>query len=89
MMEFNYLVENRALSQTGGRYTIDYARMPVALAQLNKELLVIEATGDRARAEAWLARYDKMPAELTAALAAVKDVPVDIEPVFSFKEDVR
>ena len=28
MMEFNYLLENRALSQTGGRYAIDYARMP-------------------------------------------------------------
>ncbi len=89
MMEFNYLLENHALSHAGGRYVIDYARMPVALAQLNKELLAMEATGDRARAETWFAKYDRMPAELTAALAAAKDVPVDIEPVFSFKDDVR
>ena len=89
MLEFNYLVENQALAFTGGRYIIDYARMPAVLAQLNKELLVIEATGDRARAEAIFARYDRVPAELTMALAAVKDVPVDIDPVFSFKDDVR
>src|SRR4029077_20223008 len=72
MMEFNYLTGNRAVTQAGGRYVIDYARMPSTLAQLAKELLSIEATGDRARAEAWFARYDKMPAELTAALAATK-----------------
>ena len=89
MMEFNYLAEQNALSFAGGRYSIDYARMPVALAQLARILLEIEATGDRARAEAWLAKYDRMPAELTRALATTTDIPVDIEPIFSFKDDVE
>ena len=31
MMEFNYLLENHALAYGGGRYTIDYARMPAVL----------------------------------------------------------
>ena len=89
MMEFNYLLENRALSFAAGRYTVDYARMPAMLAQLARELLEIEATGDRARAETWLAKYDRMPGELTQALAATKDIPVDIDPVFAFKDEVR
>ena len=86
MMEFNYLLEQRALAPKGGRYAIDYARMPAALAQLAKELLQTEATGDRDRAEAWFAKYDKMPAELKSALAAVGDIPVDIRPTFSFPD---
>jgi hypothetical protein len=86
MMEFNYLLEQRALARADGRYAIDYARMPAALAQLSRELLETEATGDRARAEAWFARYDKMPAELKSALAATADIPVDIRPIFSFPE---
>ena len=89
MMEFNYLLENRALSYAAGRYTVDYERMPETLARLAKELLEIEATGDRARAEAWFAKYDRMPGELTNALAVTKDIPVDIDPVFSFKDEVR
>jgi hypothetical protein len=89
MMEFNYLLENGALSHANGRYTIDYARMPAALARLAKELLEIEATGDRARAEAWFAKYDRMPAELTQALTATQGIPVDVDPVFSFKDEVR
>ena len=84
MMELNYLLEGRAVTHASGRYIIDYARVPAVVAALAKELLTIEATGDRARGEALLAKYDQMPPDLTAALAAAKDIPVDIEPVFSF-----
>jgi hypothetical protein len=89
MMEFNYLLEKGALSHAGGRYTIDYGRMPGTIAELAKVLLEIEAKGDRAQAESWFAKYDKMPPELTKALDGTKDIPVDIEPVFAFKDEVR
>jgi hypothetical protein len=89
MMEFNYLVENGALWHTAGRYQIDYARMPSAIAALAKELLQMEATGDRARTEAWFQRYNSMPAELKSALAAAAEIPVDIRPIFSFPEKLR
>ncbi len=90
MMEFNYLSERGAIHRdTNGRYAIDYAQMPGAMADLTKELLQIEATGDRARAENWFKKYDSMPADLKASLDAISDVPVDIDPVFSFKERVK
>jgi hypothetical protein len=63
--------------------------MPAALASLAKELLEQEATGNRARAEAWFAKYDKMPPALTKVLADAKDVPIDVDPIFSFDETVR
>lgn len=106
MMEFNYLVEQGAITRDRGaaprtvsgknsasnnawRYVIDEEKMTSGLASLTKELLEIEATGDRARAEAWFAKYDKMPAELKASLDSIKDVPVDIYPQFSFPEVVQ
>jgi len=90
MMEFNYLSERGAIKRNAnGRYAIDYEKMPSAMADLAKELLEIEATGDRARAENWFAKYSAMPAELKASLQAASDVPVDIDPVFSFKETVK
>ncbi|HEV3201397.1 MAG TPA: Zn-dependent hydrolase [Bryobacteraceae bacterium] len=88
-MEFNYLLENRALSASGGRYAIDYARMPAAIAALAKELLQMEATGDRARAEAWFTRYGAISDELKSALLAAQGIPVDIRPLFSFPEKVQ
>ncbi len=90
MMEFNYLSQRGAIGRnTSGRYAIDYEKMPGALADLAKELLEIEATGDRARAENWFKKYGTMPEELKASLKAASDVPVDIDPVFSFPERVR
>ena len=89
MMEFNYFAEQGAITRDAktGRYAIDFAKMPVAIASLAKELLEIEATGDRARAEAWFKKYGTMPADLTAALAKTGSVPVDVDPVTSFGDE--
>jgi hypothetical protein len=90
MMEFNYFVEQRAITRDAtGRYAIDFTKMTEAIATLAKELLEIEATGDRNRAEQWFKKYDSMPAELKSALTNVKDVPVDIDPVSAFGEQIR
>ena len=86
MMEFNYLFEQKAIVRSGEEYAIDFARMPAAIHSLAKELLEIEATGDRARAEKWFDRYDKMPPELGAKLKTVKGVPVDVDPIYDFPE---
>ena len=90
MMEFNYLSERGAIKRdSSGRYSIDYTLIPGTIADLAKELLETEATGDRERAEKWFAKYDKMPDDLKASLDRATDVPVDIDPIFSFKEAVR
>jgi len=91
MMEFNYLSERGAITrESSGRYVIDYGKIPGAVADLAKELLEIEATGDRQRAERWFQKYGAMPAELKLALTRkTADIPVDIDPVFSFKRSVK
>jgi len=90
LMEFNYLSERGAIQrESSGRYSIDYARMPQVLADLAKELLEIEATGDRERAESWFKKYTVMAPELQSSLKSAANTPVDIDPVFSFPERVR
>jgi hypothetical protein len=90
MMEFNYHFERGAIKQdANGRYFVDYGKMADSIAALSKELLEIEATGDRARAEALLAKYDNMPGHLVTALKKVNHVPVDIDPKFSFPDKIE
>jgi hypothetical protein len=90
MMEFNYFAEQGAITRdASGRYAIDFVKFPVAVASLAKELLEIEATGNRARAEAWFKKYGTMPAKLTAALSRTGSVPVDVDPITSFGETVK
>jgi hypothetical protein len=91
IMEFNFYLERGVIARDAalGRYAIDFDRMPEAVAALAKELLEQETTGDRARVEAWFAKYGSMPPELTKALEAASDVPVDIDPIFAFPEPMR
>jgi hypothetical protein len=86
IMQFNYYTEQGAITRDAatGSYVIDFDKMPAAIASLAKELLEQEATGDRARTDAWFKKYGGMPAELSALLAKTSDIPVDIDPEFDF-----
>jgi len=90
IMEFNYFAERGSIAHdASGGYAIDFNRMPDAVSALARELLDEEATGDRARAESWFAKYGSIPPDLREALRAASDVPVDIDPISSFSEPVR
>ena len=91
MMEFNFMIEQGAVARDDatGRYAVVLDKMPETLAALAKELLEQEATGDRARTAAWFAKYAMVPDHLQKAFAKVSDIPVDIQPIYSFPEDIR
>jgi hypothetical protein len=86
IMQFNYLVEQGAIRRDAdtGVYVIEFEKMPAAIASLAKELLEQEATGDRARTDAWFKKYGTMPYELGDLLAKANDIPVDVDPAFDF-----
>src|SRR5437899_1075100 len=88
MMEFSYLLEQGAVNydEATGRYAVVLEKMPVVLASLAKELLEQEATGDRGRTAAWFAKYAVLPEHLKKAFERVSDIPVDIQPIYSFPE---
>jgi len=91
IMEFNFYSERGAIAReaTSGRYAIDFSRMPDAVGALAKELLEQEATGDRARVEAWFAKYGTVLPDFAKALGAASGIPVDIDPVTSIPEVMR
>jgi len=90
MMELNNYLEHGAVKHgASGKYSVDFEKMPGAIESLAKEFLQMEATGDRAKAEAWFKKYDVIPPELQQSLNKAKSVPVDVDPVFSFPRKVK
>lgn len=83
MMEFNYYLEHGAIRRNpSGQYQIDFQRLPAQIESLAKELLEMEATGDRARTEAWFQKYDVISPDLQQSLGRAGSVPVDVDPIF-------
>ena len=91
IMQFNYLTEQGAIRRddASGLYVIEFDKMPAAMASLAKELLEQEATGDRARTEAWFKKYGTMPTALADLLDKTTDIPVDVDPQFDFNPPVQ
>src|SRR5260370_13309318 len=90
MMEFNYYLEHGAVKrEASGKYSLDFERMPRQIENLAKELLEMEATADRARAEAWFKKYNVIAPELRKSLYRAATLPGDGDPVFSFPREVK
>jgi len=82
-IQWNWFLEKGAVAPaSGGRFRVDTAKYREAVRSLANELLMIEATGDLRRAEKLVADYGRLTPEMERINAGLKDIPVDIAPVY-------
>lgn len=83
-VQWNWLREKGAIvAAADGSYTVDNVKMREGIRSLATELLTLQATGDYARAQRLLTKYGTSTPEIESVVAKLKDIPVDITPVFS------
>ncbi|CAL9122757.1 unnamed protein product [Musa acuminata var. zebrina] len=85
-LQFNWLHENGAfLMHANGTFFVDFMKVEGAVENLSREILTIQAKGDKPAAMSLLQRYAKMTQPLHIALEKLErfQVPVDIAPIFS------
>ena len=70
-----------------GRWAVDLDQIPASVTSLARELLAIEATGDRDRAIRLSETYSRVGPDVRATLDRLGDLPVDVEPIYSVTWD--
>ncbi len=87
----NYMYENGAYvyNEESDRMAVDFQKAPKVLKELATRLLMIQARGDYAGSKAMIERYAGESAILKKMTAKLKDLPVDIRPVFQIEEEAR
>jgi len=79
--QFNYLLDKGALAvDDDGRFRVVNDTFPGAIRDLAHDILMLQAAGDYPGTEEFLDRWGRATPELTAAVARLEDVPVDIRP---------
>jgi hypothetical protein len=83
-MQFNYLAGEGAIkfNEADGTFSVDNAKIKDSVRKLTSELLTLEAEGSYEKAKAILDKFAVIRPPMQQALDRLKDVPVDIEPVF-------
>jgi hypothetical protein len=84
MVELNFARERGAIrrDESTGRWSVVTAKMRDSIRELAGKALEIERAGDRAAAEALFAKYGSVPADLQKDLESLRNVPIEIEPVY-------
>ena len=59
-----------------------------AVEALSHDILMIEALGDYEQAKAFVAKYRVVPPSVAKALEDLKNVPIDIKPIFAIEKEI-
>jgi hypothetical protein len=82
-LQFNYLSDKGAfVANPDGSFSVNRAKIKLAVRDLAHDLLTVEATGGYAKAKEMLDRLGIIRRPMQTALDRLRDLPVDIEPVF-------
>ena len=83
-MQFNYLTDEGAIkfNEARGTFSVDHSKVKQAVTKLTHDLLTLEAEGSYDKAKSMLDQFAVIRPPMQMALDKLKDVPVDIEPVF-------
>jgi hypothetical protein len=88
-VQLNWFLDAKAITaRPDGTFGIDPARMKEAVRSLTREIMTIQAKGDRAAAKALLEKYGVVRPEVKKVLDRLASVPVDIAPRFVTAEEL-
>ncbi|XP_037491143.1 nudix hydrolase 3 isoform X2 [Jatropha curcas] len=90
-VQFNWLFEKEAfILQPDETFSVDFAKVEVAVESLSRVILTIQARGDKEAANLLLQKYCKMTDPLKLALHKLEkvEVPVDITPTFPLADEI-
>jgi len=82
-IQFNYLMDKGASVQhIDGTFSVDMAKIKTAIAELDRDLLTVEAVGNYADAKKMLDELGVVRPAVRKALESLQGIPTDIEPIF-------
>lgn len=87
-IEINYLTDKGGFEYDNAseKFAVNYSKIRSAVRDLSHDLLMLEARGDYEGAKAFIQKYRYLSEPVQAALESLRDVPVDIRPIYAVEQ---
>jgi hypothetical protein len=84
MIQYNWFKDQGAIvhNKETDRYTVVLEKMPEAARSLTRDLCILQANGDYAAAEAFVAKWGAVPPEVARIVDRLSSIPTDVEPIY-------
>jgi len=81
---FNFLKEKKIISyrSKSGKFKINHTRARIVFRDLSRKILMIQAKGSYEESKKFLDKYSKMHVDMQKSLEGMKDIPIDILPIY-------
>jgi hypothetical protein len=82
--QYSYLKEAGAFSvdTSNGHYVLDFEKLEQGIADLTRDIVVVQGDGDYDAARAFLDKYAKQDGDALRIIGSMNDIPVDIQPIY-------
>jgi hypothetical protein len=88
-MQVNYILDKGGyVARPDGTFAVDFGKIKQAVADLDHDLLTLEATGDYAGAKKMMETLAVLRPEIKKAIDRIGGVPTDIEPIYVTAEEL-
>ena len=88
-IQLNYYLDAGGVTvNDAGQFASNDVKMKKAVKALAAEVLEIEANGDYEGAKAFIEKYREVRPQVQAALDALKNVPIDIRPIYPIENEL-
>jgi hypothetical protein len=83
-LQINRYIEEGAarFDEKSGRFTVDFPKLEASIEKLVHDLCILQHAGDKAQADALLAKYGVMSDPMKKAMSTLGDIPVDVRPIY-------
>lgn len=89
-IQLNYYMDKGAVTvDDDGRFVVHDKEIQEAVKNLAHDVLMIEAHGDYDAAVAFIEKYRYLKPEVQAALELLKNVPIDIRPIYPIESELK
>ncbi|KAJ2248049.1 hypothetical protein GGI13_004810, partial [Coemansia sp. RSA 455] len=90
-MQLSYLLEQGGFiyDPETEKFAVDMERIGKVVADLTRDIMIIQGDGDRQSAEVFRDRYGRILPEVKTALDRLRDVPIDIAPIWVDINELR